>query len=119
MYAVSGDITPFGSTALIIVDGFRIFSIAVYMIIMAMTITVAVNGKQRYFAPATIWGLYSIIILGMSAAGTELQKLGHSIFEGGFWWRLPINVIGVIVSVITVQKVRSYPIEPPRKSPWR
>lgn len=114
-------IHPFGSPELVIEDTLRILLIICYMVIIGMAVQVAVNTKRRRFAPATIWGLLAIIILGMSATGTELLRIGHTIFEGGYWWRLPLNIIGVLVSLMTVQKVRTYPVVPPeeRRNPWR
>lgn len=110
---------PFSSVQLVIEDTLRVLVIIAYIGITAAAISLAVNPKRRYFAPATLWGLMTVIVLGTMTSGTELLRIGHTIFEGGYWWRLPLSIVGVFVSFKTVQAVSTYPTEPPKKNPWR
>lgn len=110
---------PFSSVQLVIEDSLRVLVIIGYIVATTTATSLVVNPKHRYFAPATVWGLLVVIFLGASSAGTELLRIGHTIFEGGYWWRLPLNILGVWVSLKTVQAVRTYPTEPPKQNPWR
>ena len=110
---------PFGSPELVVEDTLRVLIILLGIALVFAYIAIAVNTDRRRFTNATAWGLGAQLAAVVFIVGTEFTRIGHTISEGGYWWRLPVGVASIALMVKTAVEVHRYPIQPSdRHSPF-
>lgn len=110
---------PFGSPGLVVEDSLRVLIVVLGIALVFAYIAIVVNNDRRRFTNATAWGLGAQLFAVVFIVGTEITRIGHSMFEGHYWWRLPTGVAAVALMVKTAVEVHRYPVQPPeRGSPF-
>ena len=104
---------PFSSPLLAVWDTFRLLCVA-WALVQAFTcVVLAVNHEGRPYTPATSLGLITQAIFICVILGTELVAVGRTIV----WWRLPMSLLGLAFSTMSVRKLIGLPVRPRRT--WR
>lgn len=84
------------SDATYVGDLFRVACAVLGIVILALIVRLAreVRNTRQY-------GMYSLAFFSVAAIGTEIERIGDLVT-----WRLPVNVAGVVLAVVFLEKTR-------------